>query len=358
MKILRVISHLNVGGVQRQMLRAFHQLKALGVECHVCCLDEPGTLAPQFQAGGFPVHHIPLKARLDPLGLWKLRRLIFQKKFAVVHGQMYASNMSTNAALLGCKAPVLINGYHNQIYVSSKPQGKKVLASADKPHAFVAVGENVKSALVAGGIPMAKIHVVTNGVDEPTSPVPFPKYDESTPVKLYWAGRFVPQKQPEFFLKVAECCRKISVPVEFTLYGNGVDWDNFQQQVMDKKLQDFVKTPGETTELFQAIEEHEIYCSASYREGFPNALLEGLIAGKPALVHNIEPHTEVLGNTSAGVALPLDAEKWAKQIFHWYKNRNELQHRSNEARLLGQKHTIKNTALATIKLYESLLQKP
>lgn len=355
MKILRVISHLNVGGVQRQMLRVFPELKLLGVECHVCCLDVTGSLAPQFQAAGFTVHHIPLKTRLDPLGLLKLRRLILREAFDVVHAQMYASNMSTNAALFGLKTPVLINGYHNQIFVSSERQARKVVASAKKPHAFLAVGESVKAALVQGGIPDQKIHLVTNGVEEPPTPIPFPQYNSQEPLRLYWAGRFVSQKQPEFFLLVAEACRKAGIPVQFTLYGRGPQWAEIQQRVVAQNLQQMIKTPGETTELFQAIAEQEIYCSASYREGFPNALLEAMIAGRPAIVHNIEPHTEVLGTSAAGIALPLDAELWAKQLGEWFHHRERLKACSEAARELGHHYTITKTAQATLDLYTQLL---
>lgn len=356
MKILRVISHLNVGGVQRQMLRAFQELAKLQVECHVCCLDVRGTLAPQFEAAGFTVHHIPLSTRLDPLGLWKLRRLIFRERFDVVHAQMYASNMSTNMALFGTRTPVLINGYHNQIFVSSERQKRKVLASAKKPHAFLAVGENVKYALIKAGLPEAKIHVVTNGVEEPAEPIPFPTLDANAPLRIYWAGRFVEQKQPEFFLHVAKACQERGVPVQFTLYGKGPLWAELQQRVAVQGLTEQIKLPGETTELFKAIAEQEIYCSASYREGFPNALLEALIAGRPALVNEIEPHTEVLGTSRAGVALPLHADRWAEQLAHWFHHREELRTRSEIARQLGRDHTIKNTANKTLQLYNSLLK--
>lgn len=357
MKILRVISHLNIGGVQRQMLRAFQELKKLGVDCHVCCLDEPGRLAPQFMELGFTVHHIRFTNRLDPLGLWRLRSLVLKEKFDVVHSQMYASNMSLNTAMWGLSRPVLINGYHNQLYTSSERQHRKVTASASKPHGFLAVGESVKQALIQGGIPKSKITVVTNGVEIPAGEYTYPNRAANQPLQVYWAGRFVSQKKPAFFLDVAESLKSRGASVQFTLFGEGPQWKEVAAAVESRKLQDVILLPGATTELFQAIRPMEVFVSASHREGFPNALLEALVAGKPSLVSSIDPHTEVLEGSEAGICLPVEVEGWADQLHRWSQNREELQHRSIAARSLGLEHSIQNTAQKTLEFYNQLLTK-
>jgi glycosyltransferase involved in cell wall biosynthesis len=355
MKILRVISHLNIGGVQRQMLRVFQELKKLGVECQVCCLDEPGRLAPEFAEQGFTVHHIRFTNRLDPLGLWRLRRLILKENFDVVHSQMYASNMSLNTAMWGLRRPVLINGYHNQLYTSSERQHKKVTASASKPHGFLAVGESVKQALIQGGIPDFKITVVTNGVEIPAGEYSYPTRSVNEPLQVYWAGRFVSQKKPAFFLDVAESLKSRGASVQFTLFGEGPQWKEVSAAVESRALQDVIHIPGATTELFEAIRPMEVFVSASYREGFPNALLEALVAGKPALVSRIDPHTEVLEGSEAGLCLPVEVELWVEQLHQWSQHREELKQRSIAARSLGLEHSIQNTAQKTLQYYTKLL---
>ncbi len=56
MRVLGIIPHLGVGGVQRQMLLAFRGLRERGFACEVCCLDYEGLHAARFRDEGFPVH--------------------------------------------------------------------------------------------------------------------------------------------------------------------------------------------------------------------------------------------------------------------------------------------------------------
>jgi len=356
MKVLRVISHLEVGGVQRQLLLIFRALRDLGVDCSVCCIDKLGTLAEKFEEENFPVHHCRFSSRLNPKSLVRLRKLIKNEKFDVVHSHMYAANMSTNASLFGRRKVALVNGYHNQIFYSSERQKKKVVRSANKPDAFVAVGENVRKALIEAGLPEKKIKTITNGVVGPEDPLPLPEPDPGGALRVMWAGRFVTQKRVDFLIEVAKACREAEVNVRFSLYGEGPKWFAMRNLINQHNLEDMVVLPGVTNDVFEAYKNHELYVSASYREGFPNALLEACIAGRPVVVSDIDPHLEVLSGKEAGYCLPVKPEEWVQAFRDLIRDRDKLKKMAENSRNTGLEHHISQTAKKKLEFYEEILK--
>ncbi len=357
MKILRVISHLGVGGVQRQMLLAFRQLRQMGVECEVCCIHELGKQAPDFVTEGFPVHLVKHRGRFDPLAILKLRRLVKTKGFDVVHGQMYAGCMAVNYALAwGPRRAIIVNGYHNQILVDGPGQEARLQKSIHRPDAFLAVGETVRDTLTRLGVPKEKISVVQNGVVGPSNPLPIAKRPNNSPLDLLWMGRFVPAKQVGFLISVVKQCHETGIPVQLTLLGHGPQWNEIDRMVKDMSLTEIVRLPGVSNNVFEWLENADLYVSASKREGFPNALLEACSARRPFMVSDIEPHKEVLGAHHAGFALELDVDLWVRTLGELAQNRNLLSIMSEEALAIGQKHSMEATCRKTLDLYERLVK--
>lgn len=310
MRVVRVISDLKVGGVQRQMLCTFRYLRSKGVDSCVVCQNEGGALEETFREEGFGVYVIPFRQRLDPFALWKLRRLCRSLNVDIAHGHQYQSNIACNLALVGSGVRV-INSYHNLRPFYSSSQRRQARWMQGIPARFIAVSESVKAPLVECGIRPGRIRVIYNGVSVPAEPMPFVDREGGASVELVYAGRFVKQKRLPLLVDVMEVCRERGLPVHLTLLGQGPRFGRVQRRVREKGLEDYVALPGVTHDVAGWLGKSDLYITASEREGFANALLECSAAGRGFLASDIPPHQEMCGNTDAGWIVEARPEAFA-----------------------------------------------
>lgn len=334
------------------MLLAFRGLRELGFECEVFCIDYEGEYAKQFQAEGFPVHLKKFQSRMDPLGLAKLWNT--GRRFDIVHGHMYAANLAVLTAFRKGRRPSTVAGYHNQTLVSSERQTERLRKSLHRPTAYVAVGEAVRDSLIRLGAPPERIAVIRNGVVGPAEVAPLPSRAVGEPLRLVWMGRFAKQKRVPFLIDVAAECKRRRIPVQMTLFGTGEFHEKAMARLEDEHLQDVVLLPGISRSIFDELARAHLFLSASYREGFPNALLEALAAGRPAIVNTIDPNREVLGDSGAGLMIDTDVHRWADAIGRLVENGTELQRMAAEAESLGRKFSMKRAVDETAGLYRKI----
>ncbi|MBN1902965.1 glycosyltransferase [Candidatus Sumerlaeota bacterium] len=357
MKILRVIYDLQIGGVQRMLLKSLPLLKEAGIETEICCLKKEGNLSRIFSQKGFRIHVIPFRLRLDPMGLIRLRRFVSGNAFQIVHSHMYASNMAVNAALFGAKGVRIINGYHSSRPFYSRSQMRMARWTSKIPDRLIAVSLSVKEALMANGLPEEKIALIRNGVMVPENRAPVPDKPPSSPLEMFWAGRFVKQKRVEMLIDLVEACKKENIPVRLTLAGDGHLFSFVEKKIAEKQLGELITLTGWKDDIRPFLRKADIYVSASNREGFPNTLLEACAEGRGFLVSDIPPNAEVLGSREAGFLLNDHLGDWTSILKRLQENRGEIERLSQRAFEIGKSFSMEQTCKKTIRLYEELLEK-
>lgn len=356
-RVVRVIPHLGVGGVQRQLALVLPVLRDLGIEVAIACLEKRGELAEDFEAKGFAVHVVRARTRFDPFAMWNLRQLAYRLDAKVVHGHMYAANMTTNMAFWRAAGIAVVNGYHNEKPASSPSQYRRITAFRNWPAAYVAVSEAVAATLVSLRVPADRIRVIHNGVRAPEINAPPPSRRADEPLEVMWAGRFVGQKRLPFLVEVARECASRQLPVRFTLVGEGPDHDAIRARVDDAGLATMVALPGVSNNVFEWLARSHVFVSASHREGFPNALLEACAAGRASIVSDIAPHRELLGTTEAGLCLGDDPMVWADALGRLAAEPSRVVAMGEAARKLGAGYTVRAAAEKTAALYRELVAK-
>jgi glycosyltransferase involved in cell wall biosynthesis len=355
-KVLRLIYDLQIGGVQRILLQTIPMFREAGIETEVCCLKEEGEMAEEFRNKGIKVHLIPFKSRLDPVGLFRLRRLITKNGFNIVHSHMYASNIAANVAMIGCNKAKVINSYHSQRPVHGNSQKRMAKLTKNLPDRIVAVSNAVLKPLLEAGIKKEKTCIIYNGVSCPDSPAPLPERDDNSPLELVWAGRFVKQKRVDMLVKLMEECKKEKISASMTIVGDGPHYENIIRMVKEYGLEKEITLTGWKENVLPYIENADLYISMSNREGFPNTLLEVSSRGRGFLVADIPPNREVLGSHKAGFVLGDDMSEWTKILKRLQSNRNEIHSLSKEAFDIAREFTIENTCQKAIDLYKELLK--
>lgn len=356
MRALRVIADLQVGGVQRMMLRTLRGLRDAGVESEVCCQRARGALADTFESEGFPVHLVSFRSRLDLRALVRLRRLISEKGFDVVHAHQYQSNIAVNTACIGGVRARVINSYHSSLPVRNFTQALQLRLTRGVPSAFIAVSDAVREALLHHGVPAAKTHVIHNGVPLPPAPAPFPKRGHGEPVQLIYAGRFVSQKRLTLMLDVVKRCVERGIPVHCTMLGEGPIVGRIRRLAGQGRLEGAITLPGVTHDVPSWLAKSDLYISTSEREGFANALLECCAAGRGFIASDIPPHREMLGDSGAGFLVGDSPDAWADILEGLARDRSELERLGAAAFQRVQDFSEQATCQKLLDLYSKVLE--
>ncbi|MFH8572736.1 glycosyltransferase [Streptomyces sp. NPDC017993] len=168
MKVLHIITGLEVGGAEQQLRL---MLRRLPVSCEVITLTNPGPVAEGIEADGTPVHHLGMSDNRDLTALPRLTRLIRRGNYDLVHTHLYRACVYGRIAarLAGVRAVVATEHSLGDAVIEGRrlTRGVRGLYRATERlgAATVAVSDTVAARLVRWGVPEQRIHVVPNGIE-------------------------------------------------------------------------------------------------------------------------------------------------------------------------------------------------
>ena len=168
MKVLHVITGLEVGGAELQ-LRAI--LQHSRHECDVVTMYNPGPVAEMIRGDGVRVRDLGMTRNTQVAMLWRLRALIRDGGYDVVHAHLYRSQIYGRPAawLAGC--PVVVSTEHSigETHLERRRMTAGVralyLATERMSDATIAVSAAVRDRMVNWGVKPGRITVIPNGVD-------------------------------------------------------------------------------------------------------------------------------------------------------------------------------------------------
>ena len=136
--------------------------------------------------------------------------------------------------------------------------------------------------------------------DDAPPPVPIP---EGTPVIL-GAGRLVPEKG---FMALLEAFAKLSVPdALLVIAGSGVEEARLKGRAIELGIERRVTFLGYVEDIRPALDEARLFVLASQFEGYGAVVIEALAAGRPVVITDCTPATELLTDPNIGVVVPID----------------------------------------------------
>ncbi|MFI8187405.1 glycosyltransferase [Streptomyces sp. NPDC085946] len=168
MRVLHVITGLNVGGAELQ-LRLL--LRHLPVACDVVTLTDPGPVADGLAADGVRVVHLGMAGNRDLTALPRLVRVVRAGGYDLVHTHLYRACLYGRLAarLAGVRAVVATEHSLGASQTEGRPLGPGVralyLAGERLGRTTVAVSPTVAGRLRRWGVPESRIAVVPNGID-------------------------------------------------------------------------------------------------------------------------------------------------------------------------------------------------
>ena len=288
MRVLHVITGLEVGGAELQLRSVLQHSRH---ECDVVSMYNPGPVADMIREDGVWVRDLGMTRNTQVGMLWRLRALIRDGGYDVVHAHLYRSQVygRTAAWLAGC--PVVVSTEHSigETHLERRRMTAGVralyLATERLSDATIAVSGTVRDRMVNWGVAPGRITVIPNGVD--LSRVAFdPAARERIRAEFGLApgdyvigvlGRLDPNKQ--FDLVIEAAAPLLREGTRLLVVGKGEQRAHLDATAARCGVSEQVIFAGERHDVAAMLSAMDLFVASSAQETFGLSVLEALANG-------------------------------------------------------------------------------
>lgn len=326
MKILHVITGLNVGGAELMLCSLTKNLREAGVDQRVISLLGEGPLSSVINGNGIDCIHLNL-SRGRP-GVRKLRALaeqIVDYKPTLIHSWMYHACAYSSSALIlaGANMPILWGIHHAHLGLAHNSFSTLVAAgvcgllSFDEHVHIAYCAEASKKNHQERGYCNRRSIFIPNGYD------PSALYRDSaagqairhrfgiplTATVIGMAGRYDPIKDHATFLEAAKMLQQAGAEVCFFLFGEGIDDANIElmKTIERCEITSSVVLAGRQDDMKAVYSALDFLVSSSRGEAFPNVICEAMLCEVPCIATDVGDCRRIIGKS--GYIVPAGASQ-------------------------------------------------
>lgn len=333
MKILHVITDIDLGGAEKQLLNVSREQVRHNHRVEIWYLKGDGMLAADFGAIGVPTMATGRFLNLFSLIL-RMRRL---QMFDVVHAHLPRAELFVAFLSIFKKNHIVVTKHNSEKFFPKGPRKISRLLSLfveSRAQAIICISKTVYKYLDNLGevSNKSKYSVVYYGIEEnETSKSPYRstrKYSVSTgenmdgTINVICIARLTAQKNLNFLVRVF---RHLPEKYQLRIFGEGDLEDSLRAQINELNLGERVHLCGKTKSIDSELQLSDLLVLPSLYEGFGLVLLEAIQNNVPIVASNIDVIKEVLGENYPFLASPSEENSFAIQIMR-------LQYWDNEDR--------------------------
>ncbi len=379
-RILRMITSLPEGGVERLMCQILPRLNQSGFEVMVACTDELGKLAPVLEKQGVEVMVQRVRSRFHPVDIYRLVRQIRERGIGLVHTHMYASSIPGVIAARQAGVPVVVQVH--SLHEWQRPNRIRMcryfFRRADR---VLAVSESIRQSLMRhcrlepqmvtvlyNGVDLDRFshpHVAPGFIPGQTSGGQAPALQNANETRQQWGinpqeivvgsvARLVPVKGLFDLVQAAAIARKSCPELCLVLVGGGDLRSELEAEA--RKLELRAVFTGTQEDVRPFIDMFDLAVLSSHSEGFGNSLLEAMAASLPIVATRVGGIPEIVTPETGLLVPPKDPQALAQAILKLAGDK-DMQKRMGSA---GRKRvedvfSLEKTLSNTIKLYQEIL---
>lgn len=368
-RVLEVIFANTLGGAEvllREMLRVADRAR---FEWHVCLLrrrapwEEFERLSRETELG---LHHVPCGVGLDPLCLWRLRRLIRRHRFDIVHTHLFRADVHGRLAARWAGVPVVLSTIH----VFRTRHSGLLREALDRWTARLAdrvIGcTDSITAVAAQTLRLSpdKALTIPNG----TPLQPFLAPPDPTPLRAEFGlapdeavvgtvGRLTEEKNQADFLRMARAVHAQRPRTRFLIVGDGPCRGELERLGTSLGLHGRVVFTGPRRDIPALMNLMDVFVLSSRWEALPVTILEAMAAGTPCVATDVGGCRDVVRPGDTGWLVPPgDPDALARAVLAILADPDQAATVTARARaLVVERHSIEHFTRAMEDLYEGLL---
>lgn len=314
--VLLLLNSFESGGAEGQLVLLARLLIESGrYAVHLACLSRTGPLlveAEKLDVGAIP--EFPLNSFYDLNMVRQLKRFrafLRERNIHVVHTDGFYTNIFGLAGAKLAGVPVRV-GFRGETQTDGRTSAQNRIERWAFRFASVihANSEAVKSFLIEQGVPAEKISVVYNGLDfdRVTPPRDLTRESAAKMFGLPQHRRFVtmvanlhnPVKDYPMFLRAAAQVRAQVGDASFLVAGEGELIGDLRALAGELRIEPDVFFIGRCNQVAELLLASDVCVLSSKAEGFSNAILEYLGAGRPVVATDVGGAREVIVEGESG----------------------------------------------------------
>lgn len=108
------------------------------------------------------------------------------------------------------------------------------------------------------------------------------EFDDSSPLKILWAGRMIKWKHPEIAIKIADCLKRRNIPFSMKIAGSGILMESLKKKIASLNLSDVIDVTGSMPpkDIRDLMIESDVFLATSDKnEGWGVVINEAMNAG-------------------------------------------------------------------------------
>jgi len=328
-----VIPSLSVGGAERQLTELLRGL-AGDHELVVVCTRHDGALAGEVRRAGVEIHVLGTGTAWAPSLFRKLRTVFRRRRPDVVHTFMSGFDLAANLAARAARVPVVVSSrrelatWMKRRHRLMQGWGNRyvdcIVANSGAVAQYVKTHERVDPSLV---------RVIPNGIraDEFVSKVDRHHLHQRYRIPFHRhivgiVANFSPVKDHALFVQTAEVLMKRRADVHFLMVGGGPLLQRIEHTIAARGMESCftrVTALAEMRDLY-ALMDVSVLCSKA--EGFPNAVMESMAAGRPVVAAAVGGITELVRDGITGRLVSSRRPEEFAAVIEWV-----LDHRDESA---------------------------
>lgn len=372
-KIVIVVSNLEFGGAQQQIVELVNRLDGGEFEMHLVSLSDFMPLADNLTVPGDRIHLVEKRWKYDLTVPLRLARLLRRLGADLVHGFLFDAEIAARVGGAMARTPVVVGSERNCDYTIKRVQ--KLFYRLTKAWQHASIANSHAGAAFNGrelGYPPGHYRVVHNGVNtgrfRPGSGAGLRAQlgldDENTVIGMF--GSFKEQKNHRLWFRVAADLLREHRECRFLLVGDQLHGgmhgsDEYKlgldRLVDDLGIREFCRFVGNQPHVEEYYRACDLTVLPSLHEGMPNVVLESLASGVPVVATDVADNAMLIAHERVGLLVPSQDEAALGGAIRRLLDDGELRRRYGEeaVRWIAGNFSAGAMARKTAEVYSALL---
>lgn len=307
MRILHVITTINLGGAENHLFQLVSAQRILGHDISVVYLKGDGYWSQEFSKIGVNTYCLNIKNYFLLVLFFRLKNFILSFRPDIIHAHMPPAELVTRLALIFLPEVKFIISKHNAEpfapYIKNRILANWCMQRASK---VICISQAVIDYITPWVLKeiSPKLELIYYSVDYEKFSMALPSEESWRNVSQFTVGtvsRLVPQKSLETLLEAFAKLKRIKPDSRLLIAGIGPLEKSLKKASEDLGIDGDVVWIGKRSDIPSIMKAIDIFVLSSIYEGFGLVLLEAMAAGTPVIATNISAIPEVLDYGEAGL---------------------------------------------------------